>query len=192
MNMRELSLNVMDIAQNSITADASLIEITVSEDTHAQTLVIKIKDNGKGMTAQQTQQVLDPFYTTRTTRKVGLGIPLFKMAAEQTGGNLTIVSHKGAGTTVNAVFHTGHVDMTPLGDINSTISILIRCNPNIDFCFIHKADNAQFMLDTRQLREILGPDVALDTPDVMEWVNGFLTEQTQILYGGATPDEITG
>lgn len=189
--MRELSLNVMDIVQNSVRADAALVEITVTEDKKADSLVIVIKDNGKGMTQEQIDHVTDPFFTTRTTRKVGLGVPLFRMAAQQTGGGLTIESKVGAGTTVTARFVPSHVDMTPLGDINSTVSLLIRCNPNIDFCFVHSVDGNALTLDTRQLREILG-DVPLDSQDVMEWINGFLSEQTEIIYGGASPDEVIG
>lgn len=184
--MRELSLNVMDIAQNSISAKGSLIEITVCESSKDSRLTIIIKDNGKGMTPQQVQKVQDPFFTTRTTRKVGLGVPLFKMAAEQTGGFFNIESQVGVGTRLTASFVSSSVDMTPLGDINSTISILIRCNPQIDFVFEHSINAKSFVLDTRQLKEVLGGDVALNSPDVMEWIDGYLTEQTEIINGGAS------
>ena len=110
--MRELSLNVLDLAQNSLTAGAKLTEIHVLEDTAADLLEITLKDDGKGMTSEQVQRVTDPFYTTRTTRKVGLGIPLFQMAAEQTGGNLVITSAVGVGTTVTARFHPSAVRKT--------------------------------------------------------------------------------
>lgn len=183
--MRELSLNVMDIAQNSVTANASLITITVNESDKDDFLDIFIEDNGKGMTKEQVQSVIDPFFTTRKTRKVGLGIPLFKMAAEQTGGYLTIESQVGIGTKVHAHFVKSSVDMTPLGDINSTVKILIQCNPTLDFVFNHSTDNGEFTLDTRDLREVLGEDVPLSTPDVLEWIGGFLEEQSDIIYGGA-------
>ena len=183
--MRELSLNVMDIAQNSVTANASLITITVNESDKDDFLDIFIEDNGKGMTKEQVQSVIDPFFTTRKTRKVGLGIPLFKMAAEQTGGYLTIESQVGIGTKVHAHFVKSSVDMTPLGDINSTVKILIQCNPCLDFVFNHSTDNGEFTLDTRDLREVLGEDVPLSTPDVLEWIGGFLEEQSDIIYGGA-------
>lgn len=182
--MRELSLNVMDVAQNSVRADAKLVTITVEESETNHTLSISIQDDGCGMTEEQVQQVIDPFFTTRTTRKVGLGVPLFKMSAEQTGGKFEIKSEVGKGTLTKASYVTNHMDMTPLGDINSTVSILIRCNPDIDFVFIHSTDNASFTLDTRELREIL-QGVSLDTPDVLEWINEFLEEQTQLIYGGA-------
>ena len=133
--MRELSLNVMDIAQNSLSAGASLTQIVVEESSAEDTLTLKIIDNGRGMTAEQAARVTDPFFTTRTTRKVGLGVPLFKMAAEQTGGSFSIESEPGKGTTVTAVFKPSHIDMTPLGDINSTVGLLIYSNPDRDFIF---------------------------------------------------------
>ena len=182
--MRELSLNVMDVAQKSVRAEASLITIDVSESDKNDDLTISISDNGCGMTEEQVKQTIDPFFTTRTTRKVGLGVPLFKMSAEQTGGSFSIESEVGKGTVTTASYVKSHVDMTPLGDINSTIEILIRCNPDIDFVFNHSTDNGSFTLDTRELREVLGDDVSLDTPDVLEWINAFLEEQTQIIYGG--------
>ncbi len=182
--MRELSLNVMDVAQNSVRAEADLVKITVNESDSDDVLSINIEDNGCGMTEEQVAQVIDPFFTTRTTRKVGLGVPLFKLSAEQTGGSFSIESKVGEGTTTKASYVKSHVDMTPLGDINSTIGILIRCNPNIDFVFTHSTDKGSFTLDTRELREVLG-DVSLDTPDVIEWINEYLKENTQIIYGGA-------
>ena len=182
--MRELSLNVMDVAQNSVRAEASFVTITVDESDKNDRLTISIEDNGCGMTEEQVQQVIDPFFTTRTTRKVGLGVPLFKMSAEQTGGSFSIESEPGKGTVTTASYVKSHVDMTPLGDINSTVEILIRCNPDIDFVFNHSTDIGSFTLDTRELREVLGDDVSLDTPDVLEWINAFLEEQTQIIYGG--------
>lgn len=187
--MRELSLNVMDVAQNCITAKASLVTIEVIESDKNDFLDIYVKDNGCGMTKEQVESVIDPFYTTRKTRKVGLGIPLFKMAAEQTGGNFTIDSTVDVGTTLCAHFIKSSVDMTPLGDINSTVKILIQCNPCLDFVFNHTTDNGSFTLDTRELKEVLGEDVPLDTPDVLEWISGFLEEQSNNIYGGAK-DEI--
>ena len=182
--MRELSLNVMDVAQNSVRAEASLVFITVEESDKNDSLLITIEDNGCGMTEEQVSQVIDPFFTTRTTRKVGLGVPLFKLSAEQTGGSFEIRSTLGEGTVTAARYVKSHVDMTPLGDINSTIEILIRCNPQIDFVFTRTNDNGSFTLDTRELRAVL-EGVSLDTPDVTEWIRQYLEEQTQILFGGA-------
>ena len=182
--MRELSLNVMDVAQNSVRAEASLVEILVEESDKNDFLTITIRDNGCGMSPEQVQQVIDPFFTTRTTRKVGLGVPLFKMSAEQTGGSFDIQSELGRGTQTKASYVKSHVDMTPLGDINSTVSILIRCNPDIDFVFTRTTDNGTFTLDTRELRVVL-EGVSLDTPDVVEWIEEFLKEQTENICGGA-------
>ena len=182
--MRELSLNVMDVAQNSVRAEADLVTVKVEESDKDDFLTITIADNGCGMTQEQVQQVIDPFFTTRTTRKVGLGVPLFKLSAEQTGGSFDIQSEKGVGTTTTATYVKSHVDMTPLGDINDTMKILIQCNPDIDFIFIHSTDNGSFTLDTRELREVLG-DVSLDTPDVLEWIADYLEENTKSIYGGA-------
>ena len=182
--MRELSLNVMDVAQNSVRAEASVVRITVTESDKDDRLTIEIADNGCGMTQEQVQQVIDPFFTTRTTRKVGLGVPLFKLSAEQTGGSFDIQSEKGKGTTTTASYVKSHVDMTPLGDIISTVKILIQCNPDIDFVYTCTTDNGSFTLDTRELREVLG-DVSLDTPDVLEWIADYLEENTKSIYGGA-------
>lgn len=179
--MRELSLNVMDIVQNSVSAGAQQIRIEVDEDKNRDRLVISITDNGKGMSDEQVAHVIDPFFTTRTTRKVGLGVPLFKMEAEMTGGNFSIQSKLGKGTVVRAEFVPSHVDMVPLGDINSTILLLITCNPNLDFIFCRKNGSNSFTLDTRELREVLGEDIPLNAPDVAEWIKAFLAEQTEEL-----------
>mgnify|MGYP003288965654 FL=1 len=179
--MRELSLNILDIAQNSITAGASLITIEINENTIDHTLLIGIYDNGKGMSEEQVKSVIDPFFTTRTTRKVGMGIPLFKMAAEQTGGKLEIKSELGVGTEVRAYFMTDSVDFTPLGDVASTIQMLITMNTDRDFLYKHSVDGKEFVADTREIKEILG-DVPLDTYEVSQWLIDFIKENTEVLY----------
>ncbi|MBR4890207.1 MAG: ATP-binding protein [Clostridia bacterium] len=179
--MRELSLNILDIAQNSISANASLITIEVAENTVKNTLLIGIYDNGKGMSEEQVKSVIDPFFTTRTTRKVGMGIPLFKMAAEQTGGGLEIQSELGVGTQVRAQFKTDSVDFTPLGDVASTIQMLITMNTDRDFIYKHSVNEKEFVCDTREIKEILG-DVPLDTYEVSQWLKDFITENTEVLY----------
>ena len=171
----------MDIAQNSISAGAKQIEIFVCEDSVADSMIISIADNGCGMTAEQVANVTDPFFTTRTTRKVGLGVPLFKMEAEMTGGALKVQSEKGVGTTLTVRFVPSHVDMIPLGDINSTVLLLVTCNPDRDFIFHHGIDSREFTLDTHELRRELGDEVALNSPDVVEWIKGYLDEQTQLI-----------
>ena len=178
--MRELSLNVLDIAQNSVSADASLIEIELTEDTKNHDLLIGIYDNGKGMTPEQIENVRDPFFTTRTTRKVGMGIPLFKFAAEMTGGRLEIDSEVGVGTRVRAYFKTDHLDFTPIGDMTSTIMTLITMNLHIDFLYRRKLDSKEFVVDTRQLKEILG-DVPLNEPSIVSWITQYINENTKQL-----------
>ena len=174
--MKELSLNILDITENSVKAGATLTEISVTESVDR--LVISIKDDGCGMSEETVRSVVDPFYTTRTTRKVGMGVPLFKMAAEQTGGRLEIVSDTGEdhGTTVTAYFNKDHLDFTPLGDVISTVTTLIQGHPDTDFLFTHLIDDKEIRLDTRELRAVL-EGVPLNTYDVLEWIRGFLEEQ---------------
>lgn len=178
--MKELSLNILDIVENSVKAKASLTEITLNETENVLTLIIK--DNGCGMSEETLRGVTDPFYTTRTTRKVGLGLPLLKMAAEQTGGKITVESvHESKdavnhGTTVTAVFYTDHIDFTPLGDVVESILTLIQGHPDTDFLFTHTKGENTVQLDTRQLREVL-EGVPLNTYDVIEWIRGYLQEQ---------------
>ena len=183
--MRELSLNILDIAQNSIAAGASLIRIDVAEDTVKNELLISISDNGCGMTQEQVSNVLDPFYTTRTTRKVGMGIPLFRLAAEQTGGSLSIESEKGKGTTTSALFRTDSIDFTPLGDVTSTVVILISMNTDRNFIYTRSRNGESFLLDTAEMKEILG-GVPLNEPEVVQWMKDYINEQTNILLGGVT------
>lgn len=178
--MRELSLNVLDIVQNSITAKATLIKIELIEDINNDILKINIFDNGKGMTDEQIKSVTDPFYTTRTTRKIGLGIPLFKMAAEMSGGSFKIESIVGVGTKIFTSYIHSSIDRMPVGNINKTVSMLIQMNPDIDFVYTHTFNEKSYSLDTRELREQL-EDVPLDTPDVIEWINDYLKENDSII-----------
>ena len=192
--MRELSLNVLDSAQNSIAAGATLTEITVEEDTAADRIVLTVRDNGRGMTPEQVRKVSDPFYTTRTTRKVGMGIPLFRMAAEMAGGGLSIESVPGKGTAVTATFVRSHIDRMPLGDITGTVVALIRMNPDRDFRYVRKWNGREFAVDTRELREILG-DVPLDTPEVADWIDAYIKEQTEAILApssGEGPEDVPG
>lgn len=186
--MQELSLNVLDVAENSVRANASLVEITVEEDTAADRLAIVIRDNGKGMTPEQVQTVIDPFYTTRTTRKVGLGVPFFRMAAQLSGGDLTIQSQVGAGTTVTATFGLTNIDRMPLGDMNGTISTLVQCNPHIDWVYTRRRDGREMVMDTRQFREVLG-EVPLDSPEVLVFLRDYLQENTAELLAPAAAGE---
>ena len=175
--MRELSLNVLDIAQNSIVAGASLTEILVKEDTEEKTLLIGIYDNGKGMTPEQVENVKDPFFTTRTTRKVGMGIPLFKLAAEQTGGSFTITSQVGVGTRVDALFKTDSIDFTPLGDMASTIATIVSMNEDKDFVYTRSIDGEEFTFKSADIKIILD-GVPLSEPSVMSWIEDYIRENT--------------
>lgn len=177
--MKELSLNILDIAKNSVKAGAG--SITVSLDETSETLTIKIIDDGCGMSAEAVRGVMDPFFTTRTTRSVGLGVPLLKLAAEQTGGGIEIssVSEKDDpiehGTSVTAVFYKNNIDFTPLGDIVSTVTALIQGSPDIEWHFVHKTPKGTVELDTRELRQVLG-EVPLDNYEVIKWVEEYLKE----------------
>lgn len=176
--MKELSLNILDIAKNSVTAGASLVEIFVTED--ASRLTISVRDNGCGMTPEFVARVTDPFTTTRTTRKVGLGIPLLQMEARMAGGDLTIESEVGVGTTLTAWFDAGNIDMPPLGDLVSSVVTLIQGSPDIDFLFTHTSGEDSYSLDTRELREIMG-DISLAEPEILGWIADFLTENESTL-----------
>ena len=181
--MRELSLNILDIAQNSISAGASLTEIVVNENTKDKTLLIGIYDNGCGMTEEQVKSVIDPFFTTRTTRKVGMGIPLFKMSCEQTGGKFTIESEKGVGTKINALYKTDSIDFTPLGDIASTIVTIVSMNADKEFLDRRVLDDKEFIFSTVEIKKILD-GVPLSEPSVMNWIEEYLNEQYNELLKG--------
>jgi len=178
--MKELSLNILDITENSVKAKATLTEILIEESD--EQLILTIKDNGTGMTEEILKGVTDPFYTTRTTRKVGMGLPLLKMAAEMTGGKITVTSKhfslypKEHGTIVCAEFNKNHIDFTPLGDVISTITTLIQGHPDTDFLYHHTFGGKEVSLDTRELRLVL-EDVPLNTYDVIKWIEENLKEQ---------------
>ncbi len=180
--MQEISLNILDLAQNSITAGATLIEISVAEKSLSDTLTVTINDNGSGLSPEQLLAVTDPFYTTRTTRKVGLGVPFFKMAAEMSGGSFDITSNLGFGTSVTGVFGLTNIDRMPLGDINETIKTLVYCNPGLDFVYSRSRDGKSFILDTRELRAVLG-DVPLNENEVSLWIKEFLSEGEKEVSG---------
>ena len=176
--MKEISLNILDVTKNSVRAGATKIGIDLLTDEQGM-LVLTITDNGCGMDEEMVRNVTDPFCTTRTTRKVGLGLPLLKMAAEQTGGGLSIVSstEKGkSGTELRAVFNTKSIDCMPMGDIVSTVCILIAGNPEIDFVFSDKTAKRSVFLNTAELRDVLG-DVSLAEPEVQSWISEYLKEQ---------------
>ena len=178
--MKELSLNILDIVENSVKAGATFTEIYIEETK--ERLVLTITDDGCGMTQEVLKTVTDPFYTTRTTRKVGLGIPLLKLEAEMTGGSLSLESthisqdDKNHGTKISAVFNKNHIDCTPLGDVVESITTLIQGHPDTDFLFTHKREEGEVNLDTRELRVVL-EGVPLNTYEVIKWIEEYLKEQ---------------
>ncbi len=178
--MKELSLNILDIAENSVKAGAKLTEISIVESE--EKLILTITDNGCGMKKEFLETVTNPFSTTRTTRKVGLGLPLLKLEAEQTGGNLTVTSKHISeypdthGTIVCAVFFKNHIDCIPLGDVVSSLTTLIQGHPEIDFSFNHSFDDKTVSLKTSELRSVL-EDVPLNSYDVIKWIEEYLKEQ---------------
>lgn len=178
--MKELSLNILDIAENSVKAGAEDITVSIVDKGNLRTLTIT--DNGCGMKEDFLKSVTDPFTTTRTTRPVGLGLPLLKLAAEQTGGTMTVTSrHEDEspddhGTTVTATFYIDHVDCEPLGDVASTIVTLLQGHPETHWRFVHSTAAGEKSLDTDEMHEMLGPDVPLDTPEVLIWVREFWQE----------------
>lgn len=183
--MPEISLNILDIANNSIRAGADLITIEVRISRSNDILTIKITDNGCGMTDEQLSRVADPFYTTRSTRGVGLGIPFLKQAAELTGGSMFIESIPNNRTTIYASFGLSHIDRMPLGDMCSTIYTLVLANQSIDFLYIYECDGKEFQMDTRNFREILG-DIRFDTPEVAGFIRNFLIENQGEVDNGST------
>lgn len=178
--MKEISLHALDIAQNSITAGAAHLELRLEEPEKGE-LTLTVIDDGKGMSPELLARVSDPFATTRTTRKMGLGIPLLRLSAEQTGGSLTIESTEGVGTTVRAVFHTDHIDCPPVGDMGGTVSLLIQGAPAMELCYVRRTPAGAFTLDTRELRAQLGPDVPLTEPEVALWIRDYVREQEEAI-----------
>lgn len=177
--MKELSLNILDVTKNSVTAGADTIEIFLDTDEKGW-LTFTLRDNGCGMSEEVRKRVTDPFYTTRTTRKVGMGLPLLKLAAEQTGGGMEIVSstEKGkSGTTLRATFDTKSIDFMPLGDIVSTLCILISGSPEVRFVYKDERPEGCVSLDTDELKAVLGDEISLAEPEIVQWIGGYLEEQ---------------
>jgi len=178
--MKELSLHLLDIAQNSVTAGATALELSLIE--HGGVLTMKVADNGCGMTPEFLANVMDPFTTTRTTRKVGMGLPLLRLSAEQSSGSLHVESAPGVGTTTTAVFHTHDIDCPPLGDIAGCLSLFLQGTPpTLETRYIHETDAGRFELDTREIIAILGDDVPLSTPDVVLWLQDYIAEHEAAL-----------
>ena len=171
--MKELSLHILDVAQNSISAGATRLELTLTEDAGGW-LTVVIADNGRGMTPEFLSRATDPFTTTRTTRKVGMGLALYLLAAKQTGG-----------TTVTATFDRKHLDCPPLGDLAGTVALLIQGSPTLDLRYRHTTPKGEVELSTGELRAVLGEDISLAEPEIFTWIQNNLSLQEAQLEGAA-------
>jgi hypothetical protein len=165
--MRELSLHILDVVENGITAGGNCIWIEVEEARKKDQLRIVIRDNGRGMPIEKLDNINDPFITSRTTRRVGLGLSLLSAATERCDGTLRVDTKPGKGTEVEATFCYYHIDRAPLGDIAATITTLIIGNPGIDFVYSHRIDGSDFSLDTREIRKEM-EDLSLSDPVVIQ------------------------
>ncbi len=173
--MRELALHLLDIAENSASADAGNIVIQVEEDLKNDRLRMRVEDDGRGMDAEMVARVIDPFVTSRTTRKVGLGIPLLKAAADACCGGLTIQSQPGKGTLVGVDFQRSHIDRMPLGNLAGTLLTLEIGHPEQHFVFIYKVDDHQFRFDDAEVKAVLD-GVPLTEPDVLKFIREMIEE----------------
>ena len=181
--MRELALNILDITENSLAAGATLIRISLEADFDADRMRITIGDNGCGMDKEFLSSVSDPFTTTRTTRKVGLGIPLFRYSAESTGGDFSIESEPGKGTVISAGYRISHIDRMPLGDFGGVVLQMVTMNPSVDFVVSVRCGAQEASLDTREIREILG-DIPFSDPEVRGFLKDYIQENLVSIYGG--------
>ena len=182
--MRDLSLHLLDLAQNSITAGADLVTVrlTLAEDGM---LTMELEDDGKGMSPELLARVTSPFATTRTTRKVGLGIPRMKENAEKAGGTFTLESTEGKGTKLTASMDTGNIDCLPPGDLSGTLLSLMLTNPlHPDFRFEGKSPKGEGAFDTREVRAVLGSDIPFNEPSVAAWLKEALDEEMKSIFGG--------
>jgi len=181
--MREIALHLLDIAENSVAAASQNITIQVHEDLLNDRLSAVVVDNGRGMDAETAQRVQDPFYTTRTTRNVGLGIPLLKLAAEQAEGRFNLQSEPGKGTRVEAEFRHSNIDRMPLGDLASTFLTVLISHPQIDWIFKYQVTEKDgnirdFKFESAELKSEL-QDISLTEPEVLTFVRGMIEEGTE-------------
>jgi hypothetical protein len=176
--MNDLSFHITDIANNSLRAEATEVEIDIRAEKSS--VIITITDNGTGMDEETLACARNPFYTTRTTRKVGLGLPFLFQNAEQTGGSVSIDSELGKGTKVTAVFHSDHIDMPPWGDLSGTIALLITGIPQINFAFHYQTEKGSFSISSAEIKEALG-DIPISHSQVMLWVMEMIQEHIAVL-----------
>lgn len=182
--MEELSLHVLDLVQNSLGAGATWVRILIEEDIARDRFLLEVSDNGCGMTREFIRQVLDPFATTRTTRRVGLGLSLLDMAARQCNGRVEIDSEPGKGTTVRATFQHNHWDRAPLGDIKATLLAIISANPDLHLEYQHRVNGRTFTLDTDEVKAVLGEEIPINNMAVLGWLEEYLAQGLAGLYGG--------
>lgn len=179
--MTELALHILDIVQNSIAAEAGLIEITINEDTANDLLSIEIKDNGRGMNENEVKNATDPYFTSRTTRKVGMGLPLFKQAAELCAGSLALKSKPGKGTEVKATMQLSHIDRQPLGDMAGTMALLVSSNPDIDFIYNHLTNKGHYHFNTMEVKAELG-GVPITNPKITRFIREMIQENLHEIH----------
>jgi anti-sigma regulatory factor (Ser/Thr protein kinase) len=173
--MIELALHILDIAENSSRADAKRIEITLDENMNSDTLSLEIRDNGRGMDEETLKKAMDPFYTTKKVRRVGLGLPMLEQAAQKAGGRFSLESEVGKGTRVFAQFQHSHIDRQPIGDIPGVLVALIIGNPDADILYIHRKNGKSYTLDTSEIRSALG-DVPLNHMEVLNVIKDNIIE----------------
>jgi len=173
--MKDLASHILDILQNSVSAGSTLIELQIDEKVAEDKYIVKFKDNGKGMNMEMVRKVTDPFFTTRTTRKVGLGLPLLKLNAERTGGQLTITSQLNYGTEVCVEFSHKHIDRLPMGDIAGTIALTVSSYPTIEFKYTHNTPFGNFTFSTTEIKDTLG-DVPLSNPMVIAFMKDLIRD----------------
>lgn len=174
--MDELALNILDIAYNSIRANASNIKISITDSIKQNIIDIVVEDDGDGMSEETIERVTNPFYTTRTTRKVGLGIPLFKQEAEMTGGFLNVQSQLNKGTQIYARFIKDHIDTPVMGNIIDTMTTLIQADDQIDYYFEYIKDENTFIVDTKEIKDILGNEIKINEPEIILWLKDYMKE----------------
>lgn len=180
-SMQDLSLHLLDIVENSIRAGAMKIEIQIIEAIESDSLSFKVSDNGKGMSKEMLSRVIDPFVTTRTSRRVGLGIPLLYQNCLNIGGDFLIKSQEQKGTQLEVIMPYSHIDRLPLGDIASSLTVLIQANPNIDLIYQHTYNKRNFFFQTTEIKLILD-GVAINSPEIVRWLRQYIKEQLKNLY----------
>lgn len=184
--MKDLALHILDIAQNSVSAGATIVRVIIIGDRQNDVLTLTITDNGRGMSNEQLSRVTDPYFTTRTTRKVGMGIPLLKHTAEQAGGTFAVSSAADKGTELTATMCYSHLDRPPMGDIAGVISMLAGANPVIDFICRYENDGSAYTFDTREIKEIL-EDVPLSEPAVIRYLKELIEENISAIAKAGKP-----